>query len=140
MRSKEEIRAYQRAYRERNKEKLKAQSSAYNKSEYRREFMRAWRAQNKDKIAASTARARAKRYGLELSELERMTAEQGGTCAICRDAFPANPKHCHVDHCHDTGKVRGLLCILCNLMLGKARDRPDVLIRAAEYLRAHGEK
>ena len=58
-----------------------------------------------------------------------MLAEQGGVCAICREA-PAE----HVDHDHATERVRGLLCFNCNGALGQFRDRPDLMLRAIMYL------
>lgn len=58
-----------------------------------------------------------------------MLAEQGGLCAICREA-PAE----HVDHDHATGRVRGLLCFNCNGALGQFRDRRDLMVRAIAYL------
>ncbi|MGW7450843.1 endonuclease VII domain-containing protein [Streptomyces sp. NPDC054787] len=58
-----------------------------------------------------------------------MIAAQGGTCLLCRTA-PAE----HVDHDHQTGKVRGVLCFSCNAALGQFKDRPDVIRRAAAYV------
>lgn len=48
-------------------------------------------------------------------------------------------KNLDVDHCHDSGKVRGVLCNPCNVILGHARDRPDLLESAAKYLRDNKE-
>ncbi|MBE7189396.1 endonuclease VII domain-containing protein, partial [Jatrophihabitans endophyticus] len=56
---------------------------------------------------------------------------QNGVCAICLEAPAA-----HVDHDHETGRVRGLLCFNCNGALGQFRDRPDLMSRAAIYLTA----
>lgn len=72
-------------------------------------------------------------YGIDLTTLERMISAQGGRCAICDDVFVSN-KHTHVDHCHVTGVIRGILCSLCNLMLGHARDDPKRLLAAVQYL------
>ncbi len=73
------------------------------------------------------------RYGINEKELDRMLQAQEGLCAICRTQ-PAE----HVDHCHGTGKVRGLLCFNCNGGLGRFEDDPEVMARAIEYLVAHG--
>jgi hypothetical protein len=64
-----------------------------------------------------------------------MIAAQGGLCAVCVSR-PA----VHVDHNHETGKVRKVLCFNCNTMLGQAQDDPVVLVRAIEYLREHSEE
>jgi len=61
-----------------------------------------------------------------------MLADQGGSCAICRTA-PA----VHVDHDHETGAVRALLCFNCNGGLGQFRDDPVVLRAAADYVEHH---
>lgn len=79
------------------------------------------------------------RYGITFDEVKRMHERQGGKCGICFKPIPFDPsvKRQHlavVDHCHSTGKVRGILCRSCNLMIGNGRDRPDVLRRAAQYL------
>ena len=75
-------------------------------------------------------------YGMTLEQFEGMLVEQGGVCAVCRKDDPGG-RHgqFHVDHCHDSGKVRGLLCDACNRMLGFARDNERTLNRAGEYLR-----
>lgn len=69
-------------------------------------------------------------YGLAEEDYNTMLAEQGGNCAIC-DASMDTP---HVDHCHTTGKVRGLLCKLCNAGLGQFQDDTARLARAIVYL------
>lgn len=69
-------------------------------------------------------------YGLTLDDWDRMVIEQLGCCAICGDA----PLELHVDHCHETGIVRGLLCVSCNNGLGRFADDPARLRAAAEYI------
>ncbi|UXY26552.1 endonuclease VII domain-containing protein [Streptomyces sp. HUAS TT20] len=68
-------------------------------------------------------------YGLTEAERDALIAAQNGLCAICLDAPPV-----HVDHCHNTGRVRGVLCFNCNSAIGKLRDDPDAARRAAAYL------
>ena len=70
-----------------------------------------------------------RRYGIGADEVDRMVTEQKGLCAICREA-PAE----HVDHCHETGLVRGILCFNCNGGLGQFKDRVDILRKAIDYL------
>ncbi|WP_347878324.1 endonuclease VII domain-containing protein [Streptomyces sp. KS 21] len=64
-----------------------------------------------------------------------MVAAQGGLCCICLKA-PA----VHVDHCHETGRVRGVLCFNCNSAIGKLGDDPDILRRAISYLEGNAWK
>jgi hypothetical protein len=60
-----------------------------------------------------------------------------GRCEICGKSDAQNGKLLAVDHDHETGKLRGLLCGQCNTVLGLVKDEPAVLLRAAEYLRGH---
>lgn len=64
-----------------------------------------------------------------------MIAAQYGLCVICLDAPPI-----HVDHCHKTGRVRGVLCFSCNAALGQFKDQPDVIRRAATYVEGNAWK
>ena len=77
------------------------------------------------------------KYGMTLDEYDELFDSQGGVCAICEEREPQN-KLLAVDHCHETGKIRGLLCSMCNTAIGKLKDDPNLLDRAADYLRAHG--
>ena len=71
------------------------------------------------------------KYGIEPADYDAILARQGGRCAIC-GSEPA--RLLHVDHCHRTGKVRGLLCSPCNTGLGHFKDDPERLNRAVVYL------
>lgn len=78
-----------------------------------------------------------KKYGITLLDRLAMAEAQGHVCAICGEA-PGVPGDdgLVVDHCHDSGAVRGLLCPHCNHMLGHARDNQTTLSRAIDYLQA----
>ena len=78
------------------------------------------------------------RYGIDLADYDRLLSEQGGACAICGEQSPINgiKKYFCVDHDHSTGKVRGLLCNHCNLMVREGQTEA-VLLRAAQYVRDH---
>lgn len=71
-------------------------------------------------------------FGIGLSEYNRMLAVQGGGCAIC--GGPDRRHSLSVDHCHSTGRVRGLLCGHCNTGIGLLKDSPTMLLAAALYL------
>lgn len=73
-------------------------------------------------------------YGLAPGDFERLRSAQGGRCAICRSA-PRGNRPLVVDHNHQTGVVRGLLCDRCNHdLLGAAHDGPRLLSRALRYV------
>lgn len=79
-----------------------------------------------------------RRYGLTADEYAEMYAEQGGLCAICQQpetmTYRGKVKTLCIDHDHESGKVRGLLCASCNFALGKFYDDPVRLRAAADYL------
>lgn len=75
-------------------------------------------------------------YGIDFADQERMADEQDRKCAICQEDFTDN-RAMHVDHCHSSGKVRGLLCALCNQAIGLLKEDLDILRRAAAYIQRH---
>jgi hypothetical protein len=78
-------------------------------------------------------------YGISLEEYDAMLDRQGGVCAICKRK-PDEGKALFVDHCHVTGRVRGLLCGKCNSVLAFGNDDPDILRAAIAYLQAARER
>lgn len=90
-----------------------------------------------------------KNWGLTLEQYEQMLAEQDGVCAICKKpetALQGNGPRAHVvrylavDHDHETGRVRGLLCGACNMGLGQFGDDTEQLMAAVAYLAATMER
>ena len=111
-----------------------------------------WRKRNREKCCQATANWRTRnphyesdrklneRYGITLEKYSNMWTNQNGRCAICGNKETARHNRSNevqklaVDHCHLTGKVRGLLCQDCNRGLGKFHDDPERLRKAIEYL------
>lgn len=97
----------------------------------------------RDKRAASPHLHRASLYrsnlrvnwGMSVEEFEAKKEAQGGGCAICGGESPRG--RLAVDHNHDTGGVRGLLCASCNTGLGSFKDNPHLLTKAIRYLEEH---
>ena len=77
------------------------------------------------------------KYGLTRDDYEAMLRHQAGVCAVCHQT-PVNSGIFHIDHNHDTGQVRGLLCRRCNVGLGMFGDNPNLLMWASIYLRQRG--
>jgi hypothetical protein len=71
---------------------------------------------------------------MTLEHFERLLAEQKGVCAICGGSEKKFSR-LSVDHDHSDNRIRGLLCSACNSGLGRFRDKPELLIKALEYLR-----
>ena len=74
------------------------------------------------------------KYGVTKDFLVDLYERQKGQCAICGDE-PATERGLHVDHCHKTGAVRGLLCHGCNTGIGALREDPKIFTKALSYLK-----
>lgn len=104
----------------------------------RQKYMKEWRKNNPTNI---TKHARRKyflkyKYGLTPDDFNRMMKEQDSCCFICKDKFNSI-RATRIDHCHTTGKIRNILCMKCNLILGFIKE--DILIaqKIVEYIRTH---
>ena len=75
-----------------------------------------------------------KMYGIDLTIYDEMRKQQLFSCLICNTHEDALPVSLYVDHCHTTGRVRGLLCRDCNFLLGLAKDNKETLDKAIKYL------
>lgn len=75
-------------------------------------------------------------YGIGIEAYEVLLETQQGVCAICGKAASGDgyDKHLQVDHCHDTGRIRGLLCHKCNKAIGLLKDSVDLVQKACRYL------
>jgi hypothetical protein len=114
-------------FRERDKKRHERNREARNKRQ------RDYNSRNRDKAAASK---RSRNYGLSPEEFEHKKVKQNNCCAVCLSVFITTP---FVDHNHATKKVRDLLCVYCNSLLGYAKDNTEILESAIQYLRKHGE-
>jgi hypothetical protein len=108
---------------------------------------REWKEKNPEGYEANRKRKfqylRLRRYQLTADEYAALLESQGGVCAICgkvNGLTKHNGEHqLVIDHCHDTGAVRGLLCYNCNLGLGNFKDDLGLLIKAIAYLKRNCE-
>jgi hypothetical protein len=80
-----------------------------------------------------------RKFGISVEEYIKMSDAQGNRCAICGVHQVELERKMAVDHSHKTGKIRGLLCIHCNLGIGHLQDSVDVLKKAQKYLEDTGE-
>lgn len=113
------------------KECIRKQQAGYNGTDHGRAV--AWDVRVRNK------------YGITRAKYEAMLRDQGGVCAICLQPERALSRtgrviRLAIDHCHETGAVRGLLCSTCNTAIGKLRDQPIVVTRAVLYLLEHKER
>ena len=129
-------RAMAKDWYERNKDKATAK-------------VKAWRQQNSDAVKQYRIDNRQKhyrqelvrKYGVEPTWFDEQMRQQGDSCVCCKREFQLGDKQTspHVDHCHETKAVRGILCNRCNTVLGLCKDDDKLLSSLARYLRkCHG--
>ncbi len=96
-----------------------------------------WRTNNPDRLEASYLRQRAKHFGITYDELVALYKRAANRCDICGGPPTKGRKRLSVDHCHATGRVRGLLCQDCNLALGYLEAH---MVAACRYLGVVGHE
>ena len=107
-------------------------------------FNQKWRLENMDKVRVYrakdkwTLKKRTSRLGMTVDEFWNMYESQEGKCAICLQDIAA--ENSAIDHNHDSGKIRGILCKSCNRGIGLLKDEAQVLNRAYKYLISAEEK
>lgn len=114
--------------------------AAKNSSDYRKrnpgraaEDGRKWRAENPEKSKSGRRPRHLRIYGLTEESFQQIFSSQRGRCKVCQKSIGGSIKF-HIDHCHKTGVVRGILCPTCNFGLGSFHDSPEKLRAAADYL------
>lgn len=96
---------------------------------------RRWKKNNPEAARRQNAVRRFRKYGLTPAQYERLVVRQLWRCALCQiDLDKLKPNHIHIDHCHKTNRVRGVLCSCCNVLLGMAKEDVTTLQRAVAYL------
>jgi hypothetical protein len=155
---------YGKIYRDKNKDKLSKQKieygRSYNKRPERIEYMKEYRKPEERRVKErESGRKWSKKnpdieknghlrrtFGIDLETYNKMLSDQNGACSICKNPETSVVKNTGkiktlaVDHCHTTGKVRGLLCWNCNTSIGKMKDSVEILQNAIEYLKKHKEQ
>lgn len=118
----DKIKESAKKYRERNKDKLKKAQTLYRE---KINYHKNWHLKN--------------RYGINLEVYKELLIKQNGVCAICKNPETSETnrgtlRQLAVDHCHTTGKVRGLLCRNCNVSLGMLKENKETILNMLEYL------
>ena len=120
------------------------QTGARTKKGYRRptckscvgESTTQWSKDNPEKMKEIRRKAKLKKkYGISLKQYDEMVIKHGNKCAVCNKTHERRPLN--VDHCHATGKVRGLLCDKCNMALGLLNDSTETIKNLERYLNAY---
>jgi len=97
-----------------------------------------YKARCKECVAEDAYANRMKKYGISPKDYDKFFKEQNGRCAICNVHQSEVTRRFDIDHNHDTGKVRGLLCYNCNRALGLFKDSTKIVSKAFEYLANRG--
>lgn len=140
--TKEERSAYYKQWYQDNKEKMRKHNLEYRKRNRKKYQDYDSLGRGRDKPLATIEHTKnrrkayilKKKYGLSLEEFNQMYVNQDGKCAICEDNMIVGTKSCNVDHNHETGKVRALLCGNCNAGIGLLKDSIEVTKKATKYL------
>lgn len=143
-------RAYDQEYRKSHREEVLARSSAYywshrdearkRSAKYRADHYEKLRIAKKEYTKTHGEQARARQlvrvFGISAVDYQSLLDKQNGECAVCgsRDPGSKRVKRFFVDHNHDTGKVRGLLCCNCNVAVGMLKDSVGRAYAIAKYL------
>lgn len=125
------IKEYRKQYYLKNKEKeLKYQKQQrLNNPEYIKQYYKTLKGKETQRRADLKLR-----YGITIEDYDQMFELQNGKCKVCGSEDNGN-KRFHIDHNHKSGKIRGLLCNRCNLMLGHAKEDIEILTKAIQYLK-----
>ena len=96
---------------------------------------RTWRRRNPEQYKARYTKRNIEKYGITVEQYHEMLKDQNSQCAICqKHSLDLNQRLC-IDHDHRTGRIRGLLCRQCNLVIGNASEKIETLLQAIDYLR-----
>lgn len=122
---------YKKEYR--NTEEGKKKKTEYSKKYYSKNKDRIKKKQKDNPNIHRNTKLK-KNFGIDLNQYNEMLNNQNKKCAICYIHESELIKKLAVDHCHKTGKIRGLLCMKCNIILGQAKDNIKILNSAISYL------
>ena len=122
------VRSQVQAYKLRNLDRIKEQSAKRHAWRYANDP--AYR-ERKDR-QANEANLRRK-YGIGSAERDARLTSQGNVCKVCKTPTPGG-RGWHIDHCHTTGIVRGILCTACNVFIGRIEARPEIHQAALDYI------
>jgi len=103
--------------------------------DYDKRYWKKWSAENAEKLRERDVGYNLKRkFNMTVEDYNVLLQSQNNTCATCDKTHSSNGKRLAVDHCHVTGKIRGLLCNECNTALGLVKENPVVLLELIDYL------
>jgi hypothetical protein len=138
LKNKEKIKEYNKEYYLKNKEKIKEYNlkNKEKRKEYFKEYMRDW-LQKPENIERNKNYKLIKRYNLTLEQFNDKLKNQNNKCTLCYTTFDEKINKACVDHNHQTGKIRDILCFFCNSTLGLVKENKNILNNMINYLNKH---
>jgi hypothetical protein len=121
-------------YNKKNKDRIKNKAKEYY--EKNKDNIKNYREKNKDRIKEQRREYCIKKYNISKRDYDNILLYQNNKCAICHDELNKSIRSPPVDHCHNSGKVRGILCHKCNTGLGFFKENPEILESAIRYLKS----
>lgn len=123
-------------YKDPQKQRENSLKNYYKNREKRLEQQKVYREENAEYFAKYKKNWEFQKvYGITIEDRDLMFIEQDGCCKICKKHEDEVSRSLHIDHCHATGRVRGLLCFKCNSLIGMAQDNVEILVNAINYLK-----
>jgi hypothetical protein len=146
-------RAYHKAWRQKNRDKIQEYYQRFIAKDPERarrlgaERSKRYRKRHPERSVDRSLKTKAyrknwfllKKFGITVEQRNAILKNQGNVCAGCGSDTPNWKGDWHVDHCHSTGFIRGILCHNCNTALGRVKDDPEVLRSLARYLESNGK-
>lgn len=103
--------------------------------EYDKAYWKKWSGRNIEKLKLRDKSYNLKKkFNMTIEDYQELKKQQNGKCACCPKEFSSNGKDLAVDHCHSTGKIRGLLCNECNTSLGLLKEDTQIIRNLIAYL------
>ena len=126
---------YMQEYQEKNREKLRKQNreAYWQNKEWHHKYHKNWRKHNARLVRNTNYK---RKFGITIDDFDEILKKQGGACALC-GKHEWNGKRISVDHDHNSGKVRGLLCNRCNTALGALGDTVESIEKVLQYLKGN---
>ena len=122
---------------QRTKKNELARKWRLNNLEKAKSYTKSWSSRNPDKTKHYYRKNNLKALGLTFEDYDRMYSDQDGCCKICGTHSTKLTYMLATDHCHKTGKVRGLLCSKCNTAIGLLNDDVELISKVIDYLKCH---
>jgi hypothetical protein len=131
---------YHKEWYAKNRKKRVISARLYRKTHQYKEWNKRYKKKHKKKMTEYIKFWNIKRkYGLSKIDYSSLLKKQNYNCAVCETPLSTNTKKIHIDHCHLSGKVRGIVHQECNHLLGLSKDNVELLKKAIKYIQKYSK-